>query len=151
MTWRESEAVSRPERHWPLVLLLWLGACDQLGNPPTYSTGPTKWTDGNGQLQTITRSFRDENTIRRIASEGFEDFDYVDASIGPSQTLTIVTVAPRKLRVTGRSVVTLTTTFQLESREGIVRRWTASASKNRWVAAFALPAPPVGAVTSVVP
>jgi hypothetical protein len=149
--WRESEAVSRPSSVWLIGALCLLGACDQLGNPPQFGTAPTEWKDENGHVVTTTRSFQDETTIRRLASEGFGELDHVDSSIGPSQTLTLVSVVPRTLRVTGRPSVTLVTTFKLSSGAPLTRRWSAPASSRRWNAAFALPEPPQGAVTSVVP
>ncbi len=131
--------------------LFLLGGCDQLGNPPQFATPPTDWTDRNGQFVTTTRSFRDEKTILRLAAEGLAAFDYTDSSIGPSQTLTLVSVEPRSLKMTGRPRVTLVTTFRLRSGAPLARRWSAPASSRSWSAAFALPEPPVGAVTSVAP
>jgi hypothetical protein len=128
-----------------------LGGCDQLGNPPPLATNATEWTDGNGVVVTTTRSFRDEKTILRLAAEGLDALDYADSSIGPSQTLTLVSVVPRSLRVTGRPRITLVTTFRLRSGVPLTRRWSAPVSSRRWSAAFALPEPPQGAVTSVVP
>lgn len=126
-------------------------ACNQLGNPPQFATGPTEWSDANGRLVTTTRSFRDEKTIRRLASEGLGDLDHSDAAISPSQTLTIVSVVPRKLRMTGRPTLTLVTTFKLENQALVSRRWVVPASGRRWTGAFALPEPPLGAATSVEP
>lgn len=143
--------MSRPSGVWLIGALCLLGACDQLGNPPQFATAPTDWTDGNGRIVTTTRSFRDEKTIRRLAAEGLDSLDYADSSIGPSQTLTLVSVEPRSLKVTGRPRVTLVTTFRFRSGAPLARRWTAPASSRRWSAAFALPEPPEGAVTSVVP
>jgi hypothetical protein len=143
--------VSRPSGAWLIGALCLLGGCDQLGNPPQFATAPTEWTDGNGRIVTTTRSFRDEKTILRLAAEGLATFDYADSSIGPSQTLTLVSVEPRSLKMTGRPRVTLVTTFRLRSGAPLARRWTAPASSGRWSAAFALPEPPEGAVTSVAP
>jgi hypothetical protein len=143
--------VSRPSGAWLIGALCLLGGCDQLGNPPQFATAPTDWTDGNGHIETTTRSFRDEKTIRRLAAEALVAFDYADSSIGPSQTLTLVSVEPRSLKLTGRPRVTLVTTFRLRSGEPLTRRWTAPATSRRWSAAFALPEPPQGAVTSVAP
>ncbi|MDH3654557.1 MAG: hypothetical protein OEN21_09835 [Myxococcales bacterium] len=144
--------MSRPSRGaWLLGALCLLGGCDQLGNPPPFATKATEWTDGNGVVVTTTRSFRDEKTIRRLAAEGFDALDYADSSIGPSQTLTLVSVVPRSLRMTGRPRVTLVTTFRLRGGAPLTRRWSAPASSRRWSAAFAMPEPPQGAVTSVVP
>ena len=143
--------MSRPRGAWLIGLLCLLGGCDQLGNPPQFATDPTEWTDGNGRIVTSTRSFRDEKTIRRLAAEGLDKLDYADSSIGPSQTLTLVSVEPRSLRMPGRGRVTLVTTFRLHSGVPLIRRWSAPASSRRWSAAFALPEPPLGAVTSVAP
>lgn len=134
-----------------MCALLLLVGCDQLGNPRQFATEPTKWSDGNGLVVTTTRSFRDEKTIRRLAAGGLEELDYADSSIGPSQTLTLVSVEPLSLRVTGRPRVALVTTFRLSNGERLKRRWSAPASSSRWSAAFALPEPPEVAVTSVVP
>ncbi len=134
-----------------LAALLLLGGCDQLGNPKQFSTGPTPWKNQHGQLVTSTRSFRNENTIRRLVSEGMEHLDYTDPSIGPSQTLTIVVVEPRALRPMRGHRVKLATIFKLSGRPPITREWDAPASSRRWSAAFALPAPPEGAITSVAP
>jgi hypothetical protein len=134
-----------------VFLAFLLSACNELGNPPQFTTGPTEWADGNGRIVTTTRSFQDEKTIRRQASEGLGGLDHADPSISPSQTLTLVTVAPRKLRVTGRSTVTLVTRFKIRGDAVVTRSWVAPASAQRWTAAFALPEPPLGAVTSVVP
>ena len=143
--------MSRPSGAWLIGGLCLLGGCDQLGNPPQFATDATEWTDGNGVVVTNTRSFRDEKTIRRLVAEGLDGLDYADSSIGPSQTLTLVSVAPRSLRMTGRPRVTLVTTFRLRGGVPLIRRWSAPASSSRWSAAFALPEPPQGAVTSVVP
>jgi len=143
--------VSRPRGAWLIGVLCLLGGCDQLGNPPQFATDPTEWTDGNGRIVTSTRSFRDDKTIRRLAAEGLDEFDYADSSIGPSETLTLVSVVPQSLRMTGRPRVALVTTFRLRSGVPLIRRWSAPASSRRWSAAFALPEPPQGAVTSVAP
>ncbi len=126
-------------------------ACDQLGNPKQYSTGPASWNDEHGHLITQTRSFRNEKTIRQLVSDGFEDFHHADPSIGPTETLTLVFVVPRAIRVHHRGALTLATIFKLPDRPAVVRRWTVPASARHWRAAFALPAPPLSAVTSVVP
>lgn len=125
--------------------------CDQLGNPQQYATGPTSWSDAYGDLVTTTRSFRNEKTIRRLVSEGLNDLDYADPSIGPSETLTLVFVAPRRIRIPHGSTLTLVTLLELPDRKPIVRRWTAPASSRSWSAAFALPSPPTKAVTSLAP
>ena len=143
--------MSRANGAWLISAFFLIVGCDQLGNPPQFATDSTRWTDGNGLVETTTRSFRDEKTIRRLAAEGFDELDYADASIGPSQTLTLVSVTPRSLGVTGRPRVTLVTTFRLSDGKRLTRRWSAPASSSRWSAAFALPEPPEVAVTSVVP
>lgn len=145
--------MSRPNRRSLLCLCVTscLAACDQLGNPQQYATGPTSWNDEYGHLVTSTRSFRNEKTIRRLVSEGLDDLDYADPSIGPSETLTLVFVVPRRIRVRHGSNVPLATIFKLPERPPIVRRWAAPASSRHWSAAFALPEPPVSAVTSVAP
>lgn len=127
--------------------------CDQLGNPQQYATGPTPWKDRHGDLVTTTRSFRNEKTIRRIVAEGLDDLDYADPSIGPSETLTIVVVVPRAIlpRYGGSQEVNLVTIFKLKGRTPITRRWTARAASRKWSAAFALPEPPVDAISSVAP
>jgi hypothetical protein len=149
--WRESGAVSRPNRAWLIGVLCLLSGCQQLGNPPQFATGPTRWRDEHGQLVTTTRSFRNEKTIQRLVADGLGDLDHADASIGPSQTLTLVSVVARRLRRNRGREVNLVTTFKLTNRAPIVRRWSAPASSRRWNAAFALPEPPAGAVTSVAP
>ncbi|MGD8606929.1 MAG: hypothetical protein PVH21_06525, partial [Myxococcales bacterium] len=126
-----------------MALLGLLVACDQLGNPEQYSTGPTSWTDQYGELVTTTRSFRNEKTIRRLMSEGIKDLDYADASIGPSETLTLVLVAPRRILVEHGPTLNLVTLLKLPDRPPIVRRWVAPAATRHWTAAFALPVPPV--------
>ena len=125
--------------------------CDQLGNPEQYATAPTPWKDQYGHLVTTTRSFTDTKTIRRLVSEGMEGFDYADPSIGPNEALTVVVVVPRSLRSMRPSRVPLVTIFKVEGRAPIQRRWTAPSSERKWTAAFALPTPPSGAVTSVAP
>ena len=125
--------------------------CEQLGNPDQYATGPTAWADQYGDLVTTTRSFRNEKTIRRLVSEGLKDLDYVDPSIGPSETLTLVFVAPRRIRVQHGPTLSLVTILKLPDRAPMVRRWAAPATSRHWTAAFALPVPPVSAVTSLVP
>jgi hypothetical protein len=149
--WRGNEAVSRPSVALLALAMLSCTGCEQLGNPEQYTTGPTSWKDGNGHLITTTRSFKNEKTIRRITSEGLDDFDYRDASIGPSEALTIVLVRPRTLRMTRRRTLKLTTIFKLEDRPPITRTWAVPASSDRWRAAFSLPEPPIGAVSSVGP
>ena len=143
--------MSRPSRAWVIGVLCLVSGCEQLGNPPQFATGPTRWHDGHGHLVTTTRSFRNEKTIQRLVADGLGDLDYADASIGPSQTLTLVSVVARKLRPSRRREVKLVTTFKLTDRAPIVRRWSAPASSRRWNAAFALPEPPAGAATSVAP
>jgi hypothetical protein len=132
-------------------LLSLLGGCDQLGNPPQFATGPTIWNEDRGHIVTTTRSFRNEKTIRRLVSEGLGDLDYADASIGPSQTLTLVSAVPRRLKPTRGSQVDLVTIFKFSGGAPVVRRWKAPASSRRWGAAFATPEPPIGALTSLAP
>ena len=136
-----------------LVALASFGlGCDELGNPPQLTTGPTAWSlDIGGRIVTTTRSFKDEKTIRRIEAEGLGELDYADPSIGPSETLTLVFAVPQRLPPIRRRQVRLVTIFKLPNRAPITRRWAAAASSRRWTAAFALPAPPVGAVTSLEP
>jgi hypothetical protein len=145
--------VIRPEsRTWISVSLVFLLlGCQQLGNPEQYATGPTSWVDQYGELVTTTRSFRSEKTIRRLVSEGLQDLDYADPSIGPSETLTLVFVAARRIRVRHGSTLTLVTLLKLPGRPPLVRKWSVSAGSRRWTAAFALPDPPVSAVTSLGP
>jgi hypothetical protein len=136
---------------WCFAVAFATVGCDQLGNPPQYATPPTPWKDANGHLVTTSRSFKNANTIRRLVSEGIQDFDYADPAIGPSQTLTIVVVVPRAIRPTPRPRVRLVTRFELENRTAITRKWTAPPRQDRWNAAFALPEPPTKVVTAVVP
>lgn len=126
-----------------------LGGCSELGNPPQFATGPT--VDPRGHLETTTRSFRNETTIRRIVAEGLDQFDYADPSIGPSETLTLVLVAVRWPGVLRGPPVRLVTVFEMADRPPIVRRWSAPGSARRWRAAFAMPGPPKEAVTSAAP
>ena len=86
---RASEAVSRLSG-LALVALVTLASCDELGNPRQLTTGPTLWTSNNHELVTTTRSFRDPNTIRRLAADGFDDLDYADPSIGPEEAVTMM-------------------------------------------------------------
>ena len=111
--------------------------CDQLGNPPQFATGPTAWNEEQGHIVTTTRSFRDENTIRRLVSEGLGDLDHADPSIGPSQTLTLVSAVPHRLRRTRGREVRLVTIFKFPDQAPVVRRWKAPISSRRWGAAFA--------------
>ncbi len=134
-----------------VVIALFIAACDQLGNPPQYVTGPTSWQNGQEDLITTSRSFRDENTIRRLASEGLQELDHADPSFGPSQTLTIVSVVPRRLLPSRGGAIVLVTVFELEGQAPEVRRWPVSAPARRWTGAFALPGPPKAAVTSLAP
>ncbi len=136
-----------------VVALFSLGlGCDELGNPPQLVTGPTAWSlDVGGRIVTSTRSFRDEKTIRRIEADGMGELDHADPSIGPSETLTLVSAVPHHLPPIRRRRVRLVTIFKLPNRAPINRYWTAPASSRRWTAAFALPAPPIAAVTSLAP
>ena len=143
--------MSLPRRGWFIGILCVLCGCEQLGNPPQFATGPTQWNGEQGHLVTTTRSFQNEKTIRRLVSEGLGDLDHTVASIGPSQTLTIVAVVPRRLSQKRRRAVNLVTTFKLANRAPIVRRWSAPPSSHHWNAAFALPEPPRDAVTAVAP
>lgn len=150
--------MSRPRHAWVVAVLsllgaclCLLGACEQLGNPPQYATGPTEWKDEHGHVVTTTRSFRNEKTIQRLVAEGLGDLEHADASIGPSETLTIVSVVPHRLRRDRRGKLELVTIFKVPDRAPIARRWSVPASSKHWHAAFALPAPPQGAATSVVP
>jgi hypothetical protein len=128
-----------------------LGGCDQLGNPPQLATGPTEWKHGRVRLETTTRSFRGEKTIQRLTSKGLGELDHADASFGPSQTLTVVSVEPRGLSIPPSARVPLVTTFELRDRAPLRRQWSAPASSPRWNAAFAMPEPPLHAFTSVAP
>ena len=153
-TWLANEAVRRTSplcRRLAAVAVIAVAGCDQLGNPPQYATGPSPSEDARAVLITTTRSFRNENTIRRLASEGLQDLDHADPSIGPSQTLTIVSVVPRRLRPMRGSRIELVTVFELEGQAPVVRRWSVTTPARRWTGAFALPAPPKAAVTSVAP
>jgi len=143
--------VSRPSGAWLIAAICLLGACDQLGNPPQFATGPTEWKDGRGHLDTTTRSFRDEKTIRRLTSERLGELDHADASISPSQTLTVVSVVPRTLRTPRGPGLTLVTTFEFRNHAPLRRQWSAPASSRHWNAAFAVPEPPLRAFTSVGP
>jgi hypothetical protein len=143
--------VSRPSLRWVVGLLFLLVGCDQLGNPPQFATGPATWNEDQGHIVTTTRSFRNENTIRRLVSEGLGDLDHADPSIAPSQTLTLVSVVPRRLQRTRRREVRLVTIFKFADHTPVVRRWKAPVSSRHWGAAFATPAPPTGAITSVAP
>lgn len=136
-----------------LLSLVWpLGGCDQLGNPPQFATAPTEMKDAHyGHLVTTTRSFINEKTIQRLVADGLGDLDYADASIGPSQTLTLVSVVPRRLRRAPVRELELATIFKLADGPPVIRRWSVDPSSRRWNAAFALPAPPVGAATSAAP
>lgn len=127
-------------------------ACDQLGNPPQFATGPTQWNDReHGRLVTTARSFRNEKTIRRLVSEGLGDLDYADPAIGPKQTLTLVSVTHLPLREGRPGELKLVTIFKVGDQPPIVRHWSGSTRSRRWNAAFAMPEPPSGAVTSVAP
>ena len=143
--------MSRPSLLGVVVAVSLVVGCEQLGNPEQYATAPTPWKDQYGHLVTTTRSFTDAKTIRRLVSEGMEGLDYTDPSIGPNEALTVVVVVPRSLRSMGPRRVSLVTIFKLEGRAPIQRRWSAPSSERKWSGAFALPAPPNGAVTSVVP
>jgi hypothetical protein len=137
-----------------LALVLLSSGCEQLGNPPQYATAPTSWKDGRGHLVTSTRSFKNETTIRRLVSEGMDGFDYSDPSIGPSQALTVVMVVPRAWRPSRAARgarIELVTRFELPGGRNIARTWSAPPIERKWSAAFALPAPPVKAITAVAP
>ncbi|MEM7434083.1 MAG: hypothetical protein AAF436_02955 [Myxococcota bacterium] len=134
-----------------LAVLPLTASCDQLGNPEQLTTGPTVWNTDQHELVTTTHSFRNPKTVRRLVEDGLEGFDYADASIGPSQTLTFVTVAPRRLRPLVPGPMSLETRFELQDNLVSVRRWPVPGGGRLWNAAFALPAPPVAAVTSVAP
>ena len=136
---------------WCFVVVLLSVGCDQLGNPPQYATPPTSWKDANGHLVTTSRSFRNENTIRRLVSEGMQDLDYADPAIGPSQALTIVVVVPRAIRPTPLPRVRLVTRFELANERVMTRKWTVLQEQRKWTAAFALPEPPTKVVTAVAP
>ncbi|MEM7137160.1 MAG: hypothetical protein AAF500_11305 [Myxococcota bacterium] len=136
------------------LALVWLAltaSCDQLGNPEQLTTGPTVWDTDLHELVTTTHSFRNPKTVRRLVEDGLESFDYADASFGPSQTLTLVTVAPRRLRPLVPGPMSLETRFDFPDNMVAVRRWPAPGGGRLWNAAFALPAPPVAAVTTVAP
>ena len=143
--------MSRPSLLGFVVAVSLVLGCEQLGNPEQYATAPTPWKDQYGHLVTTTRSFTDTKTIRRLVSESMEGLDYADPSIGPNEALTVVVVVPRALRSMGPGRVPLVTIFKLEGRAPIQRRWSAPRSERKWSAAFALPTPPNGAVTSVAP
>jgi len=144
--------VTRLSGAWLVGAACLLVACDQLGNPQQFATGPTQWYDSeHGRLVTTTRSFRNENTIRRLVSEGLGDLDYADPAIGPNQTLTLVSVTHLPIREMRLGSLTLVTIFKVGDQPPIVRRWSATPRSRHWNAAFAMPEPPSGAVTSVAP
>jgi hypothetical protein len=102
-------------------------------------------------MVTTTRSFRNENTIRRLVSEGLGGLDYADPAIGPKETLTLVSVTHLPVRQTSLGSLKLVTIFKVGDQPPIVRRWAASTRTRHWNAAFAMPEPPSAAVTSVAP
>lgn len=104
-----------------------------------------------GHLVTTTRSFINEKTIQRLVAEGLGNLDYADASIGPSQTLTLVSVVPGRLRPEPLRELELATIFKLADGPPVIRRWSVDPSSRAWNAAFAMPAPPLGAATSSAP
>ncbi len=143
---------NNPGRLWALsALLSLLFGCDQLGNPRQLTTGPTAWTTNHHELVTTTHSFRNPRTIKRLVADGLDDLDYSDPSIGPDQTLTFVTVAPRRLRRVRPGPMRLVTRFEIPGQRPIARHWKMPAGSRHWGAAFALPAPPSAAITSVAP
>lgn len=146
--------MSRPSRRnlvaWTLLLSLGAG-CDQLGNPEQLTTGPTISRTNQHEFVTTTHSFRNERTIRRLVQDGLEGFDYADASIGPEQTLTLVTVAARGLRPLMPGPMRLVTRFEFGDHAPLTRPWPVPGGVRQWEAAFALPAAPTAAVTSVGP
>lgn len=126
-------------------------ACDELGNPEQLTTGPTVLEYGGHELVTTTHSFRNPKTIRRIVEDEPTRFVYSDASIGPEQTLTVVTVAPRRLRPVRPGRMTLTTRFEFPGGTVVERRWQSVEGSRLWEAAFALPDPPTAAATTAAP
>lgn len=134
-----------------MIFVLCCCGCEQLGNPKQFATGPSTWRDAQAHLVTTTRSFTDEHTVRRLLSEELKDLDYRDPSIGPSETLTVVAVVPRGLRPTMKRRLKLVTLFKFERRKPLTREWKAPRDARKWTAAFALPEPPVDAVSSVAP
>ena len=142
--------MSRRSSTWAILVVLALG-CEELGNPKQLTTGPTIWRTADHELVTTTHSFRNPKTIQRLVEDGLDDLDHSDASIGPNETLTFVTVAPRRIRIMKPGPIQLVTRFEVPDRGLIERRWRAPASARRWDAAFALPGPPSQAVTSAVP
>jgi len=144
--------VSRPRRLLTLgALFVLICGCDQLGNPEQLTTGPTLWKSNHHELVTTTHSFRNPTTIQRLVAEGVDDLDYSDPSIGPEQTLTFVMVTPRRLRPVRPGPMKLVTVFEIPDQRPIARRWNATQGSRQWAAAFALPAPPSAAITSVAP
>ena len=143
--------MSRPRRLLTLGALSLLLGCDQLGNPEQLTTGPTVWKSNHHELVTTTHSFRNPKTVQRLVADGLDDLDYSDPSIGPDQTLTFVTVQPRRLRAIRPGPMTLVTLFEIGGPRPIARQWNAPQGSRHWAAAFALPAPPSAAITSVAP
>lgn len=144
--------MTRRSGAWLIGAVCLLAACDQLGNPPQFATGPTEWYDSkHGRLVTTTRSFRNENTIRRLVSEGLAGLDYADPAIGPKETLTLVSVTHLPVRQTRVGSLKLVTIFKVGDQPPIVRHWEGSTRTRHWNAAFAMPDPPTAAVTSVAP
>lgn len=128
-----------------------LAGCEQLGNPEQLTTGPTVTTSDRHELVTTTHSFRNPTTIRRIVDDSHDRFAHADPSIGPDQTLTVVTVAPRRLRPIRPGPWVLITRFELPGGRVVDRRWRSVEGERLWEAAFALPAPPTAAATTVAP
>ena len=147
----ENEAVSLRSAGLVLTMVGLLAGCDQLGNPEQLVTGPTVWSSNHHELVTTTRSYRDPSTIRRLVEVGLEGFAHADPSVGPNQTLTLVTVAPRRLRPVVPGPLTLTTRFELPGSRVIERRWRSPPDSRHWSAAFVLPDAPVAATTSAEP
>ena len=144
--------MSRPSAPRIIVTLFSLiCGCDQLGNPEQLTTGPTIWKSNQHELVTTTRSFLNPATIRRLVADGLDDLDHADPSIGPEQTLTFVMVASGRLRPIRPGSMKLVTVFEIEGQRPVARHWNAARGSRQWAAAFALPAPPSAAITSVAP
>ena len=126
-----------------------LSACDALGNPRQHVTGPTVWNPDGARIVTTSQSFTNPDRIGRLISEGLGHLDHSDPSVGPTQTLTIVTAVPEIRQRRGKH--SLLTTFELSNGNQIKRRWSAPAHQREWRGAFALPRPPKDVITAVVP
>lgn len=125
------------------------GGCDELGNPPPMQgqTPLVQWRSPivalTTQSETVPPS-RADDLFRRLPPSSLDHYERAGAG-----ALTLVTVEPRWAGRVRVGSVPLVTRLTLPDGSVEERHWAAPSTARVWRAAFALPAAPVEAVTTL--